>query len=112
MTTSPQRLMDLAAQAPAAGSDALLELLREGHDLYHDGLTEIRMAMTERHRTSSFSELLEECRRAAYPAPAGTGREEALGLLALVQWQETPAALAYETLVDIAAHRGVSLISE
>ncbi|MFH8492165.1 hypothetical protein [Streptomyces longisporoflavus] len=113
MTYATEHLMDLAAlgRATSAG-DELLRLLREGHALYHEGLTETRLAVAEQHQATSDHEVFALARQAGMPPFEGATREEALGLLALARWQETPAALAYASLAEHAARHGVSLVPE
>lgn len=113
MTYAMEHLMDLAGLARATtDADELRRLLREGHDLYHEGLTETRIALTGQHRATPDHALFVQAQQGDMVLPDGASREEALGLLAFIQWQETPAALAYASLVEHAARHGVSLIAE
>lgn len=46
------------------------------------------------------------------PCDASQGRDEVILLLALVEWEMTPAAMAYTEMAEAAARRGVCLIPE
>ncbi|MFC9082855.1 hypothetical protein ACFTY7_38850 [Streptomyces sp. NPDC057062] len=49
---------------------------------------------------------------AGLPCDASQDRDELLLLLALTEWEMTPAAMAYSEMAVDAARRGVSLIPE
>lgn len=113
MTYAMEHLMDLAGLACATtDGEELRRLLREGHDLYHEGLTETRIAVLGQHGATPNHTLFELAQQGGMLLPEGATREDALGLLAFIQWQETPAALAYTSLVEHAARHGVSLIAD
>lgn len=113
MTDLTDRMMQISAHASSTTDpDQLLQLLREGNKLYHQGLDETRQEIAERERSTALDELLDRCRQAEYPPLPDTGRDESIRLLAFAQWSETPAALAYEGVVGVAAFQGVSLIPE
>ncbi|MER8226453.1 hypothetical protein ABTZ58_39420 [Streptomyces sp. NPDC094143] len=112
MTTSTQRLLELSAAAPAADGEDLLDLLREGNVLYHQGLHETHRATTTRLQGMSTADLATAADAANVPYDASRDREEMVLLLALAEWDMTPAALAYSAMVEDAARRGISLLPE
>ncbi|MFD3923077.1 hypothetical protein [Streptomyces sp. NPDC058595] len=113
MTDLTDRMMQISAHASSTTDpDQLLQLLREGNKLYHQGLDETRQAIAERESATELDELLDRCRQAEFPPLPDAERKEAISLLAFAQWSETPAALAYEEVVGVAAFQGISLIPE
>ncbi|MFD8131042.1 hypothetical protein [Streptomyces mirabilis] len=94
VTTTTQRLLDLAAAAPASHDEDLLQLLEEANELYQQGFEDL-------HRTA-----------AGLPCDTSQDRGELVSLLAVTEWQMTPAALAYSEMAEDAARRGVCLIPE
>jgi hypothetical protein len=112
MTTTTQRLLDLAAASQAAHGEALVLLLREGNDLYQQGLQETRQTVAARFGALPTRELVAAAEMAGMPCDAAQDRSEVLLLLALVEWEMTAAAMAYSEMAEDAARRGVSLIPE
>ncbi|MET9122188.1 hypothetical protein [Streptomyces sp. NPDC004528] len=112
MTTTTERLLNLAAAAPAAEGEDLVGLLREGNVLYHRGLQESRELISERLGALPTDELVVAAEAAGMPCTASADRGEVLLLLALAEWQMTPAALAYSGMAEDAARRGVCLLPE
>jgi hypothetical protein len=49
---------------------------------------------------------------AGMPCDASQDRDEVILLLALVEWEMTPAAMAFMEMAEAAARRGVCLIPE
>ncbi|MFD9791330.1 hypothetical protein ACFWXK_10300 [Streptomyces sp. NPDC059070] len=113
MTYPTEHLMDLVALAHAtADRDELLRLLRDGHQLYHQGLAEIRAAVTAELGNAPETALLEQCRTQKLFLPADARRADALTALTIARWERTPTALAYAALAERAAAHGVSLLPE
>ncbi|WP_081235893.1 hypothetical protein [Streptomyces viridosporus] len=112
MTTSTQRLLELSAAAPAADGEDLLDLLREGNVLYHQGLQETHQATATRLQGMSTTDLAAAADAAKVPYDATRDHAEMVLLLALAEWDMTPAALAYSAMVEDAARRGFSLLPE
>lgn len=113
MRNPTQRLMELAAAGHTTyDREGLICLLREGHQLYHAGLEETSAVITDQQNGTPLDEILRQCLLGGMPPPSGALREEAIGTLAYIQWEQTPAALAYVELVEVASLRGVSLVPE
>ncbi|MGX4695134.1 hypothetical protein [Streptomyces sp. JNUCC 63] len=112
MTTTTQRLLDLAAAAPASHDADLLLLLREANELYQQGLEELRQTVTTRFSDLPTDDLLAATAAVGLPGDASLDRGELLLLLTLAEWELTPAALAYSEMAEDAARRGVCLIPE
>ncbi|WP_233415874.1 hypothetical protein [Streptomyces sp. N35] len=112
MTTTTQRLLDLAAAAPARHGEDLLRLLREASTLYQHGLEELRRQMTDRLAGQSSTELAAAATGAGMPCDPGQDRGELVLLLSLLEWEMTPAAIAYAEMAEDAARRGVCLLPE
>ncbi|GGJ56626.1 hypothetical protein GCM10010121_079130 [Streptomyces brasiliensis] len=112
MTTTTQRLLDLAAAAPASHSEDLLLLLREASELYQQGFASLRHAVAARFAGLPGEDLAAAATAAGMPCDASQDRDELLLLLALTEWEMTPAALAYTEMAEDAARRGVCLIPE
>jgi len=112
MTTSTQRLLELSAAAPAAEGEDLLDLLREASELYQHGLEELRQSIEARFGILPTAELVAATAVAGMPGDESSERRELLLLLALAEWELTPAAMAYAQLAEGAARRGVCLIPE
>ncbi len=112
MTSTTQQLLDLAAAAPARHGEDLLQLLREASVLYHQGLEDLRQEMTARLAGQSSAELAAAAAGAGMPCDAGQDVGELILLLALLEWEMTPAAIAYTEMAEDAARRGVCLIPE
>ncbi|MBF4138233.1 MULTISPECIES: hypothetical protein [Streptomyces] len=77
-------ILTLCGAAEQATEDELLALLRQARDLYEAGLT------------------------AARAAPYGSARAVA----EFEKWAGTAEAMAYDRMVELAAHRGVTLVRE
>ncbi|MEV2236024.1 hypothetical protein AB0H69_46770 [Streptomyces phaeochromogenes] len=112
MTTTTQRLLDLAAAAPASHDEDLALLLREANKLYQDGLQDLRRGVAQRLDGLPTEELMLAANAAGMPCDASQDRDEVILLLALAEWEMTPAAMAYAEMAEDAARRGVCLIPE
>jgi hypothetical protein len=112
MTTTTQRLLDLAAAARDSHDADLLLLLREANELYQDGFREVRRSIETRFDVLPMADLVAAVDAAGMPADETSERTELLLLLALAEWELTPAAMAYAQIAEDAAHRGVCLIPE
>ena len=110
MTTTTQRLLDLAAASPACHDEDLLLLLREANTLYQQGLDGLRQAVAARFAGLSAGDLAAAATAAGMPGDASQDRGELLLLLALAEWEMTPAAMAYSEMAEAAARRGVCLV--
>ncbi|WP_328868647.1 hypothetical protein OHT76_43980 [Streptomyces sp. NBC_00287] len=110
--TTTQRILDLAAAAPASLDEDLVLLLREANELYQQGLQELHRSLAERLGGLGTEELMVAANAAGMPCDASQDRDEVIWLLALAEWEMTPAALAYAEMAKDAAHRGVCLIPE
>ncbi|MEU8952034.1 hypothetical protein [Streptomyces sp. NPDC048489] len=110
--TTTERLLHLAATAPAAEDEELVALLEEGNELYHQGLLEMHQVIAERYGSTAMDDLVSAAEGAGVPCEASQERREVLLLLAVAEWQMTPAALAYAGMAEDAAVRGVCLIPE
>ncbi|CAL9670856.1 putative protein OS=Streptomyces griseomycini OX=66895 GN=FHS37_007531 PE=4 SV=1 [Streptomyces griseomycini] len=112
MTTTTQRLLDLAAAVPASHDADLLLLLREASELYQQGLQELRQNIEARFGALPTADLVAATAAAGMPGDESSERTELLLLLALAEWELTPAAMAYAQIAEDAARRGVCLIPE
>ncbi|MGV4890781.1 hypothetical protein ACSR0Z_30195 (plasmid) [Streptomyces viridosporus] len=112
MMTTTQRLLDLAAAAPASHDADLLLLLREASELYQQGFQELRQGIEARFGALPTADLLAAAAAAGMPGDESSERTELLLLLTLAEWELTPAAMAYSQLAEGAARRGVCLIPE
>lgn len=112
MTTTTQRILDLAAAAPASHDEELVLLLREANELYQQGLEDLRRIVAARFTGLSRRDLVTAVAAAGMPCDASQDRDELVLLLALADWEMTPAALAYSEMAEAAACRGVCLIPE
>jgi hypothetical protein len=110
MTTTTQRLLDLAAAAPAHHDEDLLLLLREASKLYQQGFEDVRDTVAARFAGLPTGDVAATA--AGMPCDISQDRDELLVLLALAEWEMTPAALAYTEMAEDAARRGVCLIPE
>lgn len=110
--TTTQRLLDLAAAAPASRDEDLMLLLREASELYQRGFDDVRDTVAERFVAMSGEDLVAAVTAAGMPYDASQDRGELLLLLALAEWEMTPAALSYTEMAEDAARRGVCLIPE
>lgn len=112
MMTTTQRLLDLAAAAPANHDEDLVLLLREASELYQQGFAELRGTVAARFAELSGGDLVAAVAAAGMPCDASQDRDELVLLLALAEWEMTPAALAFSAMAEDAARRSVSLIPE
>lgn len=112
MTTTTQRLLDLAAAAPTARDDDLVLLLCEASELYQQGFAHLRDTVAARFAGLSDADLVAAALAAGLLCDASQDRDELVLLLALTEWEMTPAALAYSEMAQDAARRGVCLIPE
>ncbi|MGW7611884.1 hypothetical protein ACWGKW_32455 [Streptomyces sp. NPDC054766] len=110
MATITELLLQLAAESATSADARLRRLLYEGNALYHQGLEETRSDLTDRSRELTTSQLCLASEKAGFPGAAT--REEALSLLALATWQQTPGAMSFEELAERGARRGVCLLAE
>ncbi|MFF8847959.1 hypothetical protein ACF08N_35520 [Streptomyces sp. NPDC015127] len=110
--TTTQRLLDLAAAAPASHDEDLMLLLREASELYQRGFDDMHHSVAARFVGMSGEDLVAAVTAAGMPHVASQDRGELLLLLALAEWEMTPAALSYTEMAEAAARRGVCLIPE
>ncbi|MFI9825271.1 hypothetical protein ACIHFC_33265 [Streptomyces sp. NPDC052013] len=110
--TTTQRILDLAAAAPASHGEALALILREANNLYQRGLHDLRQEVAARLRGLATADLMSAAETAGIPCDASQDRDEVILLLALAEWEMTPAAMAYAEMAEAAARRGISLIPE
>ncbi|WP_405778638.1 hypothetical protein OG512_48875 [Streptomyces sp. NBC_01378] len=110
--TTAQRILDLAAAAPARHGEDLVLLLREANELYQQGLQDLHRDVAARLAGLTITDLLSAAETAGMPCDASQDRDEVILLLALVEWEMTPAAMAYAEMAEDAARRGVCLIPE
>jgi len=112
MTTTTQRLLDLAAAAPASHDEDLALLLREASELYQQGFEDLRDTVAACFAGLPTGDLAAAATAVGMPCDVSQDRDELLLLLALAEWEMTPAALAYTEMAEDAARRGVCLIPE
>ncbi len=110
--TTTQRILDLAAAAPASHGEDLVLLLAEANELYQQGLQALHREVAERLGGLATADLVFAAETASMPCDASQDRDEVILLLALVEWEMTPAAMAYTEMAEDAARRGVCLIPE
>lgn len=110
--TTTQRILDLAATAPASHGEDLVLLLGEANELYQQGLQDLHREVAERLSGAATSDLMSAAETAGMPCDASQDRAEVILLLALVEWEMTPAAMAFMEMAEAAARRGVCLIPE
>ncbi|MFJ8158486.1 hypothetical protein [Streptomyces sp. NPDC094468] len=110
--TATQRILDLSARAPSSRDEDLVLLLREAMELYHQGFDEARRASADRSSGLSCRDLAEAVSAAGMPCDGSLDRDELVLLLAVSQWELTPAALAYGEMALSAARRGVVVIPD
>ncbi|MFK0127160.1 hypothetical protein ACIQSP_28105 [Streptomyces nigra] len=106
------RILDLAAAAPASHGEALLLLLNEANELYQQGLQLVHRQVAARLGGLATADLVSAAEAAGMPREASQDRDEVILLLALAEWEQTPAAIAYAEIAQAAARRGVCLIPE
>jgi tryptophan synthase alpha subunit len=112
MMTTTQNLLDLAAAAPASHGEDLVLLLSEANDLYQQGLQALHREVAARLGGLAIADLMYAADAAGMPCDASQDRDEVILLLALVEWEMTPAAMAYTEMATDAARRGICLIPE
>ncbi|MCX4429522.1 hypothetical protein [Streptomyces mirabilis] len=112
VTTTTQRLLDLAAATPASHDEDLLQLLEEANELYLQGFEDLRRTVAARVAGMSPELLVATVNAAGLPCDTSQDRGELVSLLAVTEWQMTPAALAYSEMAEDAARRGVCLIPD
>ncbi|MFC9932321.1 hypothetical protein [Streptomyces sp. NPDC127190] len=112
MTTTTQRLLELAAAAPACRDEDLVLSLRDARELYQQGFADLREVVAARFAGLSWEDLVAAVAAAGMPCDASQDSDELVLLLALAEWEMTPAALAYSEMAEAAARRGVCLIPE
>lgn len=112
MMTTTQRILDLAAAAPASHDEDLMLLLGEANELYQQGLQDVQRTVAARFGRLTAEQLVLAANAAGMPCDASQDRSEVLLLLALLEWEMTPAAMAYAEMAEDAARRGVCLIPE
>ncbi|MFF0737721.1 hypothetical protein ACFYVK_39680 [Streptomyces chartreusis] len=110
--TTIQRILDLAAEAPATHGEDLVLLLREANELYQQGLRDLHQEVAARLDGLATADLMLATDTAGMACDTSQDRDELILLLALVEWEMTPAALAYVEMAEGAARRGVCLIPE
>ncbi|WP_405654033.1 hypothetical protein [Streptomyces sp. NBC_00019] len=110
--TTTQRILDLAAAAPASHDEDLVQLLGEANELYQQGLQDLHQETVDRHTELPTADLLAAAQTAGLPCDASQDRAEVILLLALAEWERTPAAMAFIEMAEAAARRGVCLIPE
>jgi hypothetical protein len=112
MMTTTQRLLDLAAAAEDSHDADLMLLLHEASELYQQGFEHLRRTVEARCAGTSAGDLAAAVTAAGLPCEVSHDRDELVLLLALAEWEMTPAAMAYSQLAEDAARRGVSLVPE
>ncbi|MDQ0994798.1 hypothetical protein [Streptomyces sp. V3I7] len=113
MTMMPtERILDLAAAAATASDEDLVPLLREANEVYQQGFEEMRPGVEARFAASSDAELTAAARAAGVFCDTNLERGELLLMLALSEWEMTPAAIAYAEMAGDAARRGVCLLPQ
>ncbi|MCX4411195.1 hypothetical protein OG840_59410 [Streptomyces sp. NBC_01764] len=112
VTTTTQRLLDLAAAISASHDEDLLQLLEEANELYQQGFEDLHRTVAARVAGMSPELLVATVTAAGLPCDTSQDRGELVSLLAVTEWQMTPAALAYSEMAEDAARRGVCLIPE
>ncbi|MFE9024384.1 hypothetical protein ACFYNL_38370 [Streptomyces sp. NPDC007808] len=110
--TTTQRILDLAAAAPGRHGEDLMLLLQEANKLYQQGLRDLHQTVSKRAARLTTADLILAAETVGMPCDASQDRDEVILLLALLEWQMTPAALAYAEMAEHAARRGVCLIPE
>ncbi|MEV0254784.1 hypothetical protein AB0H82_11050 [Streptomyces sp. NPDC050732] len=112
MMTTTQRILDLAAAARASLDEELVLLLHEANELYQQGLHDLHRSVAARLGELTTAELMTAAETAGMPCDSAQGRDEVILLLAVAEWEMTPAAMAYAEMAEDAARRGVCLIPE
>ncbi|MFF1378691.1 hypothetical protein [Streptomyces sp. NPDC058308] len=112
MMMTTQRILDLVAAAAASLDEDLVLLLHEANELYQQGLQDLHRSTAARLGGLATAELLAAADTAGMPCAASQDRNEVILLLAMTEWEMTPAAMAYAEMAEDAARRGVCLIPE
>lgn len=110
--TTTQRIFDLAAAAPASHGEDLVLLLSEANELYQQGLQDLHRDVAARLGGLATADLMFAADTAGMPCDPSQDRDEVILLLALVEWEMTPAAMAYAEMAEAAARRGICLVPE
>ncbi|MFF0706238.1 hypothetical protein ACFYVC_38660 [Streptomyces tendae] len=110
--TMTQRILDLAAAAPASHVEDLVLLLSEANELYQQGLQDSRREVAARLEGLATADLMHAADTAGMPCDPSQDRAEVILLLALAEWEMTPAAMAYAEMAGAAARRGICLVPE
>jgi tryptophan synthase alpha subunit len=110
--TTTQRILDLAAAAPASHGEDLVLLLSEANELYQQGLQDLHRDVAARLGGLATADLMFAADTAGMPCDPSQDRDEVILLLALVEWEMTPAAMAYAEMAEAAARRGICLVPE
>ncbi|AZP14728.1 hypothetical protein EJC51_47385 [Streptomyces aquilus] len=112
MTTTTQRILDLTAAAPSSHGEDLLLLLGEANELYQQGLRELHWEVAVHLEGLATAELMVAADASGMPCDTTQDRTEVILLLALAEWEMTPAAIAYTQMAEAAACRGIYLLPE
>ncbi|MGW2232274.1 hypothetical protein [Streptomyces formicae] len=107
--TPTQRILHLAAAAPTRPGEALA-LLREASELYHQGLQDAHQRTAERLGALVTTGLVLAEDTGAGDCGQAQDRAEMILLVALAEWEMTPAAIAYSQMAESAARRGICLV--
>ncbi|MFJ2240430.1 hypothetical protein [Streptomyces sp. NPDC087859] len=110
--TTTQRILDLAAAAPARHGEDLVLLLGEANELYQQGLKDLHREVADRLTGRATADLLAAAQAAGMPCDASQDRDGVILLLTLAEWERSPAAMAFIDMAEAAARRGVRLIPE
>ncbi|MFE5190063.1 hypothetical protein [Streptomyces sp. NPDC056628] len=87
-------------------------LLSEANELYQQGLQLLLWEVTARVDGLATADLVSATETAGMPCNASQDRDEVILLLALAEWERTPAAMAYVEMAEAAARPGVCLIPQ
>ncbi|MFD3844072.1 hypothetical protein ACFWWC_49115 [Streptomyces sp. NPDC058642] len=87
-------------------------LLGEANELYQQDLQDLHREMAERLGQLATSGLLAAAQTAGMPCDAPQDRAEVILLLALAEWERTPAAIAFIEMAEATARRGDCPIPE
>ncbi|MEU4969972.1 hypothetical protein [Streptomyces smyrnaeus] len=113
MTHHTQQLIDLCARAHALTDRAQLrKVLVEADGWYQGVLAAHESTRYEQLSVLDDQQLAKACEAASLPCGPGLERRRTLLSLLALEWSETPAALAYESITEHAARQGVCLVDE
>ncbi|WP_405914568.1 hypothetical protein [Streptomyces sp. NBC_00728] len=90
----------------------MLQFLTEANELYQQGFADLHRTVAARVAGMSPELLAATVTAASLPCDISQVRDELVSLLAVTEWQMTPAALAYSEMAEDATRRGVRLIPE